>query len=193
VTRTAPAPHHLTVDELEAGLDSIRESPADHGTVDLIVCRPQVEAREILAEGQLDLATGLVGDNWSVRGSSSRPDGSAHPDAQLTVINSRLARLVAGGSEARAALAGDQLHVDLDLSEASLPAGSRLAIGTAGAVIEITAKPHTGCAKFAARFGPVALRFVNTGAGRALNLRGRHAKVVVPGPVRRGDTVRRLA
>ena len=104
-------------------------------------------------------------------------------------MNARTAALVAGQRE-RWALAGDQLYVDLDLSETNLPAGTRLAVGQA--LIEITAKPHRGCSKFAARFGPDALRFVNTGPGRALNLRGRNARVLAGGVVRRGDLVRRL-
>lgn len=180
---------HLTPELLEAGLEYIRQSPADDGVLELIVRRPAVDQREVLDTGQLDPAIGLVGDNWSTRGSSSTPDGSAHPDGQVTVMNYRCALLVAGSSD-RVPLAGDQLFVDLDLSEARLPAGSRLAFGEA--VVEITAKPHLGCDKFAARYGVAALRFVNLGAGRELNLRGRNARVVVGGTIRQGDRVHRL-
>ena len=183
------SPHHVLPETLEAGLDHIRQSPTDDGVLELIVRRPEVDEREMLDTGQLDLAVGLVGDNWRTKGSSSTPDGSPHPDAQLTVMNYRSAALVAGSPD-RVPLAGDQLYLDLDLSEARLPAGSRLAIGQT--VIEITAKPHRGCDKFAARFGVAALRFVNIGAGRELNLRGRNARVVVGGTIRRGDQVRRF-
>jgi MOSC domain-containing protein YiiM len=110
---------------------------------------------------------------------------------QLNIINARLTRLIAGDDPLRRALAGDQLHVDLDLSHDNLPAGTRLAIGDA--VIEVTDQPHTGCAKFAARFGAAALRFVNVGAGRELRLRGLNARVVQPGTIRAGDAVRKLA
>jgi hypothetical protein len=182
---------YLTTDVLEAGLDHIRQSPADRGTLDLIVRRPAVDCREILEEGQLDVVVGLVGDTWNARASTSTPDGSPNPDAQVTVINARLIALLAGTSDPGVwALAGDQLYLDLDLSEAGLPAGTRLALGNA--VIEISAKPHRGCAKFAARYGADALRFVNTGPGRVLNLRGRNARVVAPGAIRQGDVVRRL-
>ncbi len=180
---------HLTTDLLAVGLDHIRQSPADNGTLELIVCRPAVDQRRVLEEGHLDLALGLVGDTWSVRRTPSTPDGSPNPDGQLTLINVRVITLVAGEPE-RWPLAGDQLYVDLDLSEAGLPAGTRLAVGDA--VIEVTAKPHRGCHKFAARFGPDALRFVNTGPGRTLNLRGRNARVITPGVVRPGDPVRRV-
>jgi hypothetical protein len=182
---------YLTADLLDAGLEHIRQSPTDHGTLELIVCRPAVDERRVLEEGHLDLTVGLVGDTWSVRSTTSTPDGSPNPDGQLTLMNARAIGLVAGLPD-RWPLAGDQLYVDLDLSEAGLPAGTRLAIGLGGVVIEVTTKPHRGCAKFAARFGPEALRFVNTGPGRVLNLRGRNARVVTPGVIRQGDAVRRV-
>jgi hypothetical protein len=182
---------HLTDDELEAGLDDVRASPSDDGRLDLIVRRPDLGVREILAEGELTLEHGLAGDTWDQRPSRRTPDGGPHPDMQLNIINARLSSLIGGTDDDRRALVGDQLHVDLDLSEANLPAGTRLAIG--GAVIEVTDQPHTGCAKFAARFGKEALRFVNVGAGKDLRLRGINAKVVVPGTIRAGDPVRKLA
>jgi MOSC domain-containing protein YiiM len=176
---------HLSTAALEAGLDDVRRSPSDSGTVELIVRRPAVDEREILREGTLDTEVGLVGDNWRARG----PDGPPPPDTQLTVMNSRAALLVAQFPDRRM-LAGDQLYVDLDLSPASLPAGTRLDVGSA--VIEVSAHPHLGCAKFAARFGEDALRFVNSRVGRGLRLRGLNARVVVSGTVRPGDAIRRL-
>jgi hypothetical protein len=180
---------HRSRSELEAGLGEVRRSPVDNGVLQMVVARPAEDGRDVLEVGQLDLVEGSVGDSWRSRGSSSAPDGSAHPDAQVTVMNARAAALVAG-TENHGGLAGDQLYVDLDLSAARLTAGTRLQIGEA--VIEITAKPHRGCAKFGARFGTEALRFVNTGEGLALNLRGRNAKVVRAGTVRKGDAVRRV-
>jgi hypothetical protein len=180
---------HLSMADLEAGLAKIQESPTDGGQLELIVRRPAIDEREVLVEGQLDLAVGLVGDTWSVRGSGRTADGSPNPDAQLNVMNARVVALIAGDPERRA-LAGDQLYLDLDLSEANLPAGTRLAIGDT--VIEVTAVPHTGCAKFSARFGREAMRFVNSEVGRSLRLRGLSARVVTAGTVRTGDEVRKL-
>lgn len=180
----------LTLTDFESGLDHIRQSPRDEGRVELIVRRPAEDEREILDEGILDVAEGLVGDNWRARGSRKMPDGSAHPDMQINIMNSRVSALVAG-DPGRRHLAGDQFHVDLDLSPANLPPGTRLAIGTA--VLEVTAIPHTGCWKFAERYGPDAIRFVNSEVGRALNLRGVNARILVGGGVRTGDTIRKLA
>ena len=83
-------------------------------------------------------------------------------------------------------LAGDQLYVDLDLSEANLPPGTRLSIGSA--VIEVTAEPHTGCSKFVERFGLDAMKFVNSRERKDLHLRGINARVVRPGVLRVGDS-----
>jgi hypothetical protein len=177
---------HATADALEAGLDEIRRSPADGGRVDLIVRRPASNAREVLSEARLDRAEGLVGDSWRARPSGMARDGSPHPDLQLTVMNSRVAALLAGRAD-RWQLAGDQLYIDLDLSQANLPPGTRLALGSA--VIEISQPPHLGCRKFAERFGQDALRFVNSAAGRVLRLRGVNAKIVVAGTVQVGDLV----
>jgi MOSC domain-containing protein YiiM len=176
-----------TLAELDTHLDHIRAAPRDHGTVALIVRRPEREARDAVEQAELDPTRGLVGDNWSTRGSKRTPDGSANLDQQLTLMS---IRAIAAITEAeRYALAGDQLFVDFDLSHASLPAGTRLAIG--GAVVEITEVPHTGCDKFSARFGSDATKWVNTGAGRELRLRGVNARIVSGGLVRRGDAIRR--
>ena len=180
---------HLTTAALEAGLAHVRRSPTDRGRLELIVRRPAEDEREVLTTGVLDRDDGLVGDTWRSRGSSRTEDGSSHPDMQLNIMNARAAQLVAGRA-ARWALAGDQLYVDLDLSEANLPPGTRLELGSA--VIEITAQPHRGCAKFAEHFGREALRFVNSDAGRELRLRGVNAKVIVAGGITQGVEIRKL-
>jgi MOSC domain-containing protein YiiM len=174
----------VAYDKLEAGLEQIRQAPADEGPVELIVRRPEVEERELLAEARLTLEEGVVGDCWSRRG--TRPN----PKAQVTLMNARCAGLVAGPDRERWALAGDQLYVDLDLSAANLPPGTRLAVGTA--VVEVSDLPHLGCEKFTRRFGPDARAFVNSDVGVELNLRGINTRVVVPGTVRLGETVRKL-
>jgi hypothetical protein len=180
---------HLSMQELEAGLDEIRRSPADEGILELIVRRPGVGEREVLDEGTLTLEEGLAGDTWKDRGSTRMPNGGPHPDMQLNLMNARAIGLIAQGRE-RWPLAGDQLFVDLDLSAANLPAGTRLALGTA--VIEVTDQPHTGCSKFVARFGIDAMKFVNSPLGRQLNLRGINARVVRPGVIRAGDLAKKI-
>ena len=180
---------HLTTAELEAALDHLRQTPRDNGVVHLIVRRPEVEEREVLDEAELDTELGLIGDNWKVRGSKRTADGSAHPEMQINIMNSRVTALVAQEKD-RWPLAGDQLYIDMDLSKENLPAGSRIAVGSA--VLEISALPHTGCKKFVARFGTEAMEFVNSETGKAMCLRGVNARVVQGGTVKVGQTAKKI-
>lgn len=178
----------LSTQELEQGLDDILASPDDNGTLDLIVRRPAVDTRETLAEGRLDAEQGLVGDNWLARGSRHTADGTADREMQLNIMNARVVALVAVDPERRE-LAGDQLYLDMNLSYENLPPGTRLEIGDA--VIEVTEPPHTGCRKFAERFGRDAVVFVNSGLGKERNFRGINAKVIRSGDIRVGDVARK--
>lgn len=177
---------HFSQTELEAGLAPVREAPADAGTVEMIVARPELLARRELHEAAVSVEDGLVGDNWRERGSRHTPDGSAELARQLTLMSARAAALIAGSRD-RWALAGDQLYVDLDISVDNLPTGSRLRIGDV--VLEISEAPHTGCAKFVERFGRDALRFVSSAEGKRLRLRGVNATVVAAGTIRTGDKI----
>jgi hypothetical protein len=175
-----------TLAELEAMIDGIRDAPADIGVIELIVRRPAVDERDVVNEVRLDVAEGVVGDSWRARGNRHTPDGSADPEAQLTVMNARAADAVAG-DVSRWPLAGDQIYADFDIGIEHLPPGTRLTIGDAE--IEVSMKPHTGCAKFSARFGTDALRFVNSPEGRRLRLRGMNARITKSGTVRVGDPI----
>ena len=180
---------HVSLTELEAGLDNIRQSPKNEGTLKMIVRRPDEDEREVVESAELDLQEGLIGDNWKARGSKHSPDGSANTEAQITVMNARTISLIAQSEECWS-LAGDQLYIDMDLGDENVPPGTRLAIGSA--VIEISSKPHTGCGKFTARFGSDATKFVNSPAGRQLHLRGVNTKIVQAGTVRVGDVIRKV-
>ena len=180
---------YLSAAELEAGLDEIRISPKDQSVLDLIVSRPEEDARETMELADLHVEVGLVGDTWRDRPSIRSGDGKAHPDMQITMMNSRVAALVAQSKD-RWPLAGDQLFVDLDLSKVNVPPGTRISVGAA--ILEVTNQPHTGCEKFAARFGIDALKLISSPIGRELQLRGINLKVVHGGEIRPGDAVKKL-
>jgi MOSC domain-containing protein YiiM len=179
-------PHHRRLAEIERAAAEMGSSPSDNGTVEMIVCRPALYERSVLQEGVLDTIHGLRGDSWETR---SRSDGGADSLRQITVMNSRALASIAGERE-RWQLAGDQLIVDFDLSMDSLPAGTRLQIGEA--VTEVTEPPHTGCAKFAGRFGAEALAWANGRQGRLQRRRGMYVRVLESGTVRTGDVIRKL-
>lgn len=184
------AAKHFSAAELEQGVENILATPKDDGELKLIVRRPEVDERETPRQARLDTEQGLVGDNWLARGSRHMPDGVADPEMQLNIMNARVVDTVAGTAD-RWSLAGDQLFIDMDLSPENLPPGTQLQLGDA--VIEITEPPHTGCKKFAARFGVDAMVFVNSGRGKELNFRGINAKVINSGDIQVGDIARKLS
>jgi MOSC domain-containing protein YiiM len=180
---------HLSLEELQEGISGILLSPKELGTLSAIVIRPATDARVSLRQCELSPEGGVHGDNWAKGCWMSLPDGRPHPDVQVTLMNARTIALIAQDEE-RWPLAGDNLFVDLDLSEDNLPPGTRLTVGSA--LLEITAVPHKGCRKFAARYGVDATRFVNSRDGLRLHLRGIYARIVERGVVAVGDTIVKL-
>ena len=189
-SRVEAVVQHITMDILQAGLENVAQSPADNGTVEMIVSRPAEGERILPDQAEFNETDGLVGDDWRARGSSMTDDGSAHPGMQIAIINSRFVDLIAGGRE-RWALAGDQLVLDLDLRKSNLQAGQQLAIGST--ILEITEVPHTGCKKFAERYGKDAITFVASDEGLDWRGRGIYARVVQAGTIRVGDAVSKIA
>lgn len=182
-------PRHLTRAELEAGLPEILAAPVDEGELRAIVVRPARGERRDVPACEISLAGGVHGDHWASGCWKSTETGEPHPDVQICIMNARCIGLIAQ-ERANWPPAGDNLFIDMDLSPSNTPPGQRLAIGTA--VIEITDTPHNGCDDFIRRYGRDACVFVNTGAGKALRLRGIYARVVQDGRIAVGDRVVKL-
>ena len=181
---------HLDKAELQAGVPRILESPSNDGTLDAIVIRLAEGEREELDSCEMSLQGGMRGDHWAKGCWMSTEAGEPHPDVQICIMNSRCIDLIAD-DRSRWALAGDNLFIDLDLRPQNLPAGTRLAIGSA--LLEITDTPHNGCAKFAERFGQAAVVFVNSPQGKAQRRRGIYARVVRDGKVTVGARITKVA
>jgi MOSC domain-containing protein YiiM len=176
----------LTIEQIETGMSDVLASPQDHGKLKAIFIRPGQDQREYQEAGYLSPEGGLAGDRWAT---SEGEDGKPNPRAQVSLMNSRLLKMIAGEEE-RMALAGDNLIVDLDLSETNTPAGQRLTVGEA--LLEVTDLPHTGCGKFAERFGLDAVRYINAAERKPLRLRGLYARVLKAGTVRVGDVIQKV-
>ena len=173
---------HRSLAELVAGFQALANAPRDSGRLALIVCRRAPGLHEALDRVRLTLEEGVPGDEWNRR-------SPLNPEAQLTVIRRDVAELIAHGQSLT--VSGDNLVVDLDISAANLPVGTRLRVGEA--VVEMSPKPHNGCAKFQNRFGQDAVRFVQAPATRAQNLRGVYWRVVEPGEVSAGAPIQVLS
>jgi MOSC domain-containing protein YiiM len=172
----------MKVEELQRVLHHVLGSPRGEGRVEMVVRRPDQGEREVLTEARIEPGQGVVGDRWAAKATRS-------PDAEVTLMNARCIAVLAGAVD-RWPLAGDQLYVDFDLGVDHLPVGTRVTVGEA--VLEVSAKPHRGCARFSARFGPEALRMVRSDAGMAARLRGMNTRVVRGGVVRTGDPIAKL-
>lgn len=182
-------PHHLTKSELLAGLPDILAAPKDGGELLGIVVRPDHGQRVEPESVAVSFAGGLEGDHWAKGCWKSTEDGRPHPDVQVCIMSARCIGLIAV-ERSNWALAGDNLFLDLDLSQENLVPGQRLALGSA--VLEITAEPHAGCKSFVERYGREACAFVNSREGKRLRLRGIYARVVQDGTISVGDRVQKL-
>ena len=181
---------HVTAAELEEQIAEVVASPSDVGRLMAIVVRPAPNERQTVNAATLTPESGIDGDRWVDDSFYRLNGGSSDPRCQVSLMNARILRQVAGGEDAMC-LAGDNLIVDFDLSAANVPAGCQLAIGQQ-VVVEITDLAHTGCSKFARRYGDEARKFVNNERGKALHLRGRYARIVRGGQIGIGDSVRKL-
>lgn len=179
---------HLTTDQITEQIAALTPAPTDNGSVASLLIRPETDRREIVDQVHVTPGEGIAGDNYIARGSSRTPDGKAHPEAQICMMNSNVLGVLSGGDAALWPLAGDQLLVDFDISTDNVPAGTRFSIGTA--TFEVANKPHNGCAKFAERFGMDAARFVNS--DKVQRYRGINVMVVTQGDVSVGDTITKI-
>lgn len=177
----------LNTDQLKFGMDDVLASPDDEGALEFIVIRPKKGKREFLRKVYLSPEGGVEGDRWRSSPWLKLADGRPDPRVQLSLMNARLLRLISGDEEREMCLAGDNLIVDLNLSEDNLKPGQRLSVGEA--IIEITDAAHNGCGKFLSRYGKDAVKFVNSAEGKRLHLRGLFAQVIRPGVVSVGDRV----
>ena len=171
--------------DFEAALADVRSSPTQDGSVELIAIRPAENQRQVVEEALLTTESGLAGDSWLEWASAKN---EIYYETQLTLMNSRFAEAITQdggwlGTGRRSALC----RLRFECRQRS--SGTRLEIGSA--TIEISAQPHTGCAKFSKRFGREVLMATRTDEGKRLRLRGVNARVLESGMVRRGDSVRR--
>lgn len=163
-------------------IDGLPSSPRDAGRVERCVVRTGPGQRTLPEAIELVPGRGVQGDSW---GKSSH----ATPDSQVALINFHLVQALCDGDAQRSALSGDNLQVDLDLSEANLPVGTRLSIG-AQTVLVVSPAPHRPCRHFHERYGATAAKRVARANRRGLRGRGVLCTIERGGTIRIGDAIR---
>ena len=179
---------HLPTEQISERVAALEQAPTNDGTVSALLIRPDTDVREVVDSLHVVPGGGIVGDNYIARGNGKTPDGKAHPEAQICMMNWHILSVLSDGDAELWPLAGDQLLVDFDISETNIPAGTRMTIGSA--VLEVANKPHNGCAKFAQRFGMDAARWVNSDPVQ--HYRGINVMVVAEGDIAVGDRITKL-
>ena len=164
----------------DAWFARLPRSPRDAGRVTACVVRTGRGARATPDSIELVEARGVVGDSWSWHPHS-------RPGNQVALINVHVARAVAEGDASRMALTGDNLQVDLELSEANLPVGTLLRIGSA--VLRVSADVHRPCRSFVERFGATNAKRVARATRIGLRGRGVLCEVAHGGSIRIGDAI----
>ncbi|WP_316650373.1 MOSC domain-containing protein [Ovoidimarina sediminis] len=180
---------HRTMAELKEAMPHILDAPKEEGRVDMIISRPDHGERTLPQRVRVTAEFGVEGDHWSRGCWMTADDGTPHPEVQICMMMSRVIEAIAGAPE-NWPPAGDNLFLEMDLTPASMPPGTRFSIGSAEFIV--TPVPHNGCESFIERYGRDACVFVNTGEGKAHRLRGIYARVTRDGEIAVGDTVRRL-
>lgn len=184
---TASGP--VTAAELAAALPQVRAAPRDGASVEMLCLRPGYNQRRFVNEITVTRAEGVPGERWLTAPWLRLPDGAPHPGIQISILPKRVLDLVWRDHDS-VLHPGDTFVADLDMSEANLPAGSRLAVGTA--VLRVSEVFNDACVKWKVRYGAAAKDWITAPGHPPLRLRGILCSVERDGLIRNGDRVTRL-
>lgn len=179
----------VTADELAAALPQVLAAALDGGVIRLLCARPKPNVRTFPETLTITRAEGVVGDFEASRPWLTLPDGSPDPRNQVSIMPWRVLEL-AWRDRDQVPHPGDNIAVDMNLTEANLPVGTLLAAGTA--VLRVSDEPNDGCVKWKVRNGRAAYDWITDPAHLPLRLRGLYCSVEQDGEVRLGDLLRKL-
>lgn len=179
----------VTQEELAAALPQIQAAPKTGAAVEMLCLRPDYGQRQFVEEIEVTRARGIPGERWARAPWLKLPDGSPHPGIQVCILQKRVLDLVWRDREGTVH-PGDTFVVDMDLSEANLPAGQILTVGTAR--LRVSEVFNDACVKWKARYGAAAKAWINRPENRPLRLRGILCAVERDGVIRLGDRLEKL-
>lgn len=167
---------------LDAALPFVLAAPRDDAPIALLCTRPALGQRAFPASIRLTKAEGIPGERWLTQSWLRLPDGRPDPRNQVSLLPSRVMD-IAWQNRDTAPHPGDPIVADLDMTEANLPVGTLIGVGSA--VLRVSDVPNLGCVKWKVRYGSDALAWV--AADPALRLRGVLCSVEQDGEVTLND------
>lgn len=173
---------------LQAKRDWVLQAPKDNAPIFTLCVRPEEGQREFVETIAFDPDQGIVGDRWIRKTWMHLPDGRPDPRIQVCILGSRVLQLIRPEG-ANMIYPGDNIIADMDFSEANLPIGQKLQIGTA--IIEVSDVFNTACSKWNERHGPDSLKWINLPENKPHRLRGILAQVIQAGTATLEDTIKK--
>ena len=181
--------NHVSFAECEQALDHINRAPLDEAEIDCLCARPDFGTRAFPDKLILTVDHGILGERWTHSPWLTLPNGDPDPRIQVSILSKRVMDLCWRDRE-RVIHPGDPFVVDMNLGEANMPVGTRLAIGTA--IVEVSDKFNTACVKWRDRYGQDSLHWMNLARNRPYRLRGILCRIVQDGEVKLGDRLAKL-
>ena len=178
----------ITMPELMTALPEVLAAPKDAAEVLQLCFRPAFNQREFPEQLTLTRSEGVPGERFTSAPWLKLPDGSGDPRIQVSILPRRVMDLVWRDRDATPH-PGDTIIADLDTSEANLPVGTLLSIGSA--VIRVSDVFNDGCVKWKARYGKDAKDWITAPGHPSLRLRGILCSVEQDGVIRQGDLIRK--
>ena len=178
-----------TMADCEAALPHILDAPKDDAVIEQLCFRPDYGLRDFPERLELTVDGGIRGERWTRAPWLTLPDGAPDPRIQVSILSRRVMDLCWRDRE-NTPHPGDPLVVDMDLSEANLPVGTRLRADTA--VLEVSDKFNNGCIKWRDRYGAESLHWINKRENRPHRLRGILCSIVEDGTITTGDRLTKL-
>lgn len=164
-----------------------RSAVIGQGRVEHLINRPSEGVHVPVDALYLDVELGIRGARWYETAWLSLPGGGPDPRVQVSVTNTQVIRSFTGPDPESQFRCGDNMYVDLNLTQAALPVGAWIQVGEA--VLQVSDVENDACGKFAQRFGAEAFRCVRRSEHAALRLRGIFCSIPHSGSVRVGDRI----
>lgn len=174
--------------ELDAAIPQILAAPKDGAAVEMLCFRPGYNQRQFPDRLTLTRERGIPGERWESSPWLTDRDGRGHRGIQVSILSRRVLDLIWRDRDT-VLHPGDTFIVDMDLSEANLPVGQLLQVGTA--VLRVSEVFNDGCVKWKARYGADAKDWITAPGHPQLRLRGVLCSIEQGGELANGDRIQK--